>query len=442
MEAPTESEVRACRKGFDSKDGKIVLESLQKLSSLLRRAGYALPSERVLDIHKKTKAAVGGDVEATRVIEEILKIPDAKDHCKEALDRLESEAKPRNIVLNVSNIGCRYGDFVEKADNRSYDRSNKFNWKGVQSAYDFYASRGFTVHAVIGERCLNRAGGPKSASSAELEKSLVIIPARDEMRDNDDFSTLQEAMKFDCQFVDNDNYRDWNVHRLKDWPKLQSWVSQNSDKHVAYYFDRMGAFTPMKDPLMGSKGQQLPPAKTTSATASRARRRGTPETQREIPERVEQTDRRRPLAEPAGDADIPTKRRRAGEISSDFQEESRRIWGGSSSSSSSSSTSTAAATAVSAGRNGEARVIHLQLPKASFDAPKGAESWLVLRQSKLFQAPNESSTLLKTLRPNDRIQKLMQRPAKGEPEWIAVNPRGWVRVEKNPPNLVCEAMTD
>eukprot|EP00449_Zooxanthella_nutricula_P065425 CAMPEP_0198567170 /NCGR_PEP_ID=MMETSP1462-20131121/104352_1 /TAXON_ID=1333877 /ORGANISM="Brandtodinium nutriculum, Strain RCC3387" /LENGTH=63 /DNA_ID=CAMNT_0044298217 /DNA_START=57 /DNA_END=244 /DNA_ORIENTATION=+ len=62
-----------------------------------------------------------------------------------------------------------------------------------------------TVHAVVSEGLLNRHG--TKGLSDGLQHSLVVVPCRDEMRDNDDLSTLLEAEKWRCQFVDNDNYR-------------------------------------------------------------------------------------------------------------------------------------------------------------------------------------------------------------------------------------------
>lgn len=81
------------------------------------------------------------------------------------------------------------------------------------------------------------------------------------MRDNDDFSTILEAYKYKCQFVDNDNYRDWGV-RIKD-PEVAKWYGQNKTHlHVAYYFDRFGNFTPLK----GATPKQTEGAKAASAS--------------------------------------------------------------------------------------------------------------------------------------------------------------------------------
>lgn len=142
-------------------------------------------------------------------------------------------------MLNVANIGCTYGETVLGRT------SDKFVWEGVAKAAKYYTGAGFTVHAIVGQRLLNRCG--PGGVSAELRNSLVIIPSRDEMHDNDDLSTLQEAQKLQCQFVDNDNYRDWPA-RLSDRPALRQWFQDWRDAlHVAYYFDRFGGFTPLKD---------------------------------------------------------------------------------------------------------------------------------------------------------------------------------------------------
>lgn len=37
-------------------------------------------------------------------------------------------------------------------------------------------------------------------NALRLSQALVVIPSRDEMRDNDDFSTILEAYKYKCQF--------------------------------------------------------------------------------------------------------------------------------------------------------------------------------------------------------------------------------------------------
>lgn len=139
-------------------------------------------------------------------------------------------------MLNCANIGCDFGENVEQRG-----AGSKFSWEGVERACSFYDKEGFVVHAIIGQRLLHKAGREQvsakllsrtagrscvvlkhwnlvpagqhmiviakqlseiqSHKPSRLNDALVVIPSRDEMRDNDDFSTILEAYKYKCQFV-------------------------------------------------------------------------------------------------------------------------------------------------------------------------------------------------------------------------------------------------
>ena len=69
----------------------------------------------------------------------------------------------RHIVLNCANIGC-YG---------RASAGSKFSWEGVERAFKFYDDEGYTVHAIIGQRLLHRAG-TKALSAKPLVSRAKI----------------------------------------------------------------------------------------------------------------------------------------------------------------------------------------------------------------------------------------------------------------------------
>ncbi|CAE7391151.1 unnamed protein product [Symbiodinium sp. CCMP2456] len=154
----------------------------------------------------------------------------------------------KHIVLNCANIGCTYGENVLK---RTKPGQNKFDWKGVEDAYQYYEGAGFTVHAIIGQRLLSQVGG-RDKISRKLESALVVIPSRDGLPDIDDYSTILEAYKWKCSYVDNDNYREWGA-RMKGRPEVARWYGENKRQlHIPYYFDRFGHFTPLDGAAPGT----------------------------------------------------------------------------------------------------------------------------------------------------------------------------------------------
>lgn len=68
----------------------------------------------------------------------------------------------KHVVLNCANIGCDYGENHEKR------QENKFSWGGVERAFNFYDSQGYIVHAIIGQRLLQKAGRRASSQPPGL----------------------------------------------------------------------------------------------------------------------------------------------------------------------------------------------------------------------------------------------------------------------------------
>ncbi|CAE8649601.1 unnamed protein product, partial [Polarella glacialis] len=97
----------------------------------------------------------------------------------------------------------------------------------------------------------------------------------------------------------------------------------------------------------------------------------------------------------------------------------------------------------------------LELPKQDYAAPSSAVVWEVLRPTELLSAPRvqgvsgslgagpaPGNSRLRTLRVGERVQQIGQRPAEGtSPDWLAIAPRGWVKVETDPAPNVAKVQT-
>ena len=59
-----------------------------------------------------------------------------------------------HIVLNCANIGCAFGGNQEQHGKNA----GKFDWSGVEHAFNFYNQKGYIIHAIIGQRLLHKAG--------------------------------------------------------------------------------------------------------------------------------------------------------------------------------------------------------------------------------------------------------------------------------------------
>ena len=80
------------------------------------------------------------------------------------------------MVLNCANIGCAFGEnFLKLREKKGrsertegsvegFGFCGKFSWEGVERALKFYDAEGFTVHAIIGQRLLHKAGSGQISS--------------------------------------------------------------------------------------------------------------------------------------------------------------------------------------------------------------------------------------------------------------------------------------
>ncbi|CAE7625927.1 unnamed protein product [Symbiodinium sp. CCMP2592] len=311
----------------------------------------------------------------------------------------------KHVVLNCANIGCTYGENVLK---RTKPGQNKFDWKGVEDAYQYYEGAGFTVHAIIGQRLLSQVGG-RDKISQKLESALVVIPSRDGLPDIDDYSTILEAYKWKCSYVDNDNYRNWGA-RMKGRPEVARWYGENKRQlHVSYYFDRFGKFTPLdgaapgtaepsrKDPTPNPPAtaashpvQELPALSSSTSGSSQtvAAGKGAPAShglgRRRAQEARSQGEKRVVEEAPEG-SEPPAKRPR-----------------------------------------GELEVI--QLGSEIIAPPTGNLKWKALVPVRVWQRPQVGGyqECLRMLEPGATFIQIAQQPRKGEPRWLALHPRGWV----------------
>mmetsp|Transcript_94376 Transcript_94376/g.170459 ORF Transcript_94376/g.170459 Transcript_94376/m.170459 type:complete len:82 (+) Transcript_94376:10-255(+) len=73
-----------------------------------------------------------------------------------------------------------------------------------------------------------------------------------------DLFTIRLAMRYGCQLVDNDNYRDWK-HQERKWgtdDDIRQWLLNGEGVHlkVPYIFDRMGRYIPSVPPQKATGG--------------------------------------------------------------------------------------------------------------------------------------------------------------------------------------------
>lgn len=160
------------------------------------------------------------------------------------------QSEGKHVVLNCASIGNNYVG-KPRPKKRSEEDTTLF-WKGVKEAFYFYHWKGVKVHLVVrmGDlkdlvRC--RCDG---VFDKDVRGSFVIVPVSDAMKDNDDLVTLHEANKWNCEFVDNDNYKGWS-NRLWPWPSLAHWFAKLTEHHVKFHFNADDQFElgyPENDP--------------------------------------------------------------------------------------------------------------------------------------------------------------------------------------------------
>ncbi|CAJ1424164.1 unnamed protein product [Effrenium voratum] len=397
----TANEIRAVEEGFQSPEGARILQSLCTLADLLEEANAAEAS-RV----RRLAARLRGQSRASReaviaaitgeLSEEFLLAQLASLRSRVPAAPSPSASPPKgaakHVVLNCANIGCTYGQEVERRQ-----RGNRFSWAGVEDACRFYLERGYVVHAVANQRLLQRAGRDVSQ---RLSAALVVVPSRDEMPDLDDLATIIEAYKWRCPFVDNDNYRNWSPRISTE--EVAKWYRENKAKlHISYYFSG-ASFTPFQ----GEPPRQASAEGNEGSQASR-------------PSTAPQPRSLRPpwrIPRPAAPASLPSalgKRPEASEPS--MATHKRRRDEASAPAKQAPAASGSAASAASA-------------PSAPPSAPP---KWKVLKLTPLWPRKHDDDASLRplrTLKPGEQFRAISQLPAEGYPLWLAIAPRGWIKV--------------
>jgi hypothetical protein len=144
----------------------------------------------------------------------------------------QQKQRKTSVVLNIANIG-------------HYCCGPKFDWDNVRAVYEYYDSRGVVAFGVLKQGTAHRNPVPP-----ELCARITISPNRDGQRDLDDLFCLRTAQEKGCQYVDNDNYRDWQEKADQD---LRSWMDHTkSNLHVSFVIHRQSRpydFVPEKAPL-------------------------------------------------------------------------------------------------------------------------------------------------------------------------------------------------
>ncbi|CAE7909992.1 unnamed protein product, partial [Symbiodinium necroappetens] len=311
----------------------------------------------------------------------------------------------KHIVLNCANIGCTYGENILK---RTKPGQSKFDWKGVEDACQYYEGAGFTVHAIIGQRLLSQVGG-RDKISRKLESALVVIPSRDGLPDIDDYSTILEAYKWKCSYVDNDNYREWGA-RMKGRPEVARWYGENKRQlHIPYYFDRFGHFTPLDGAAPGTAepSRKDPTWNLPAAAASH------PAQERQALSSSPSGSSQTVTAGKAAPASLGPGSQQAQEARS--QGEKRGV-----------EEAPAGSEPAAKRPRGELEVI--QLGKEIIAPPTSNLKWKAVVPVRVWQRPQVGGfqECLRTLEPGAIFRQIAQQPREGEPRWLALHPRGWV----------------
>lgn len=162
----------------------------------------------------------------------------------------EPSATPRTVVINCANVGtvfCESRKQLYAAQLTETGGSKKgFMWEGVRRAFQYYESHGLKPQGV----CKNRTA-VLSPVPDDLKSRVIVCPVVDDQRDTDDLFTIRLAMRYGCQLVDNDNYRDWKHQENKRGTDdiIRDWLlGAGARLKVSYVFDRTGRFIPSVPP--------------------------------------------------------------------------------------------------------------------------------------------------------------------------------------------------
>mmetsp|Transcript_7559 Transcript_7559/g.13979 ORF Transcript_7559/g.13979 Transcript_7559/m.13979 type:complete len:570 (+) Transcript_7559:56-1765(+) len=149
----------------------------------------------------------------------------------------------RMVVLNCANIGFQYNYLC--SGSAATQGSCRFNWEGVRQAILFYERCGVVPQGICQHRTALYSPVPQ-----DLQERVTVCPHVDDQNDADDLFTIRVAMRYSCQFVDNDNYRDWKHDPQRTDHDVREWLlyGDGARLKVTYVFDRFGRFIPSAHP--------------------------------------------------------------------------------------------------------------------------------------------------------------------------------------------------
>ncbi|CAE7199599.1 unnamed protein product, partial [Symbiodinium natans] len=137
--------------------------------------------------------------------------PSAKQTVEKPEAAVEKRTPAKTVVINCANVGTVYSEsrrqlYAEKLPPSTETGPSKrgFDWDGVRRVFDFYESHGLQPQGVCKFRTEKMSPVP-----SDLKSRVIVCPVVDDQRDVDDLFTIRLAMRYGCQLVDNDNYRDW-----------------------------------------------------------------------------------------------------------------------------------------------------------------------------------------------------------------------------------------
>eukprot|EP00415_Alexandrium_ostenfeldii_P003723 UN3723 len=140
------------------------------------------------------------------------------------------------VVINCANVG--FDSNHQRGG--GVGGQQRFDWEAVRQAFRFYDDLHVTAQGVCKKRTADLTPVP-----ADLKSRVVICPPVDDEGDIDDLYTIRVAMCYGCQFVDNDNYRDWKRDIDKGSQEVRAWLQGDGAKlKVTFIFDANGRFVP------------------------------------------------------------------------------------------------------------------------------------------------------------------------------------------------------
>lgn len=138
--------------------------------------------------------------------------------------RVTASPAQANVVLHAGCIGWTFCHEVLKQD-------FAYSWKGLQSACEYYRSRGVQVHIVMSNRTLSSRSVPEDIACDVIRVPQgTLQPSQDTL-----LAFLSNALQ--CQYVSNSSLR---------VPELQHWLTSRTDLKVEFLFSSSGSFVPLK----------------------------------------------------------------------------------------------------------------------------------------------------------------------------------------------------